>query len=245
MAKQTEKQKCALCLEEKTLCSSHIIPEFLYKPLYDEKHRFHALSNDPDERNRMLQKGVREYLLCLSCEGKLSIWEKYAAEVLSGKLESTTERVKKLVVINGVDYKKFKLFQLSILWRASVSTQGFFKQVSLGQTEETLRKMLWEENAGAVEDFGNSMCCLTFNGNVIRDLIADPTVSDRADGVSVIEFIYGGFHFTFFPYVGEKFYFQDIFIHPSGRLVYSHKEIQEIPALRHFAKQMVEQGKFD
>jgi len=30
---------CRLCQKEKPLVQSHVIPEFLYRPLYDEKHR--------------------------------------------------------------------------------------------------------------------------------------------------------------------------------------------------------------
>lgn len=35
---------CKLCLKEKELMFSHIIPEFFYEPMYDEKHRFMQIS---------------------------------------------------------------------------------------------------------------------------------------------------------------------------------------------------------
>ncbi len=56
---------CALCLEERKLKNSHIIPEFVYKALgvYDEKHRFGGFSTDPDDKVTTHQKGFREYLL--------------------------------------------------------------------------------------------------------------------------------------------------------------------------------------
>jgi hypothetical protein len=56
-------------------------------------------------------------------------------------------------VIQNVDYKKFKLFLLSILWRSSISSRPFFKDVFLGPYEEVLRKMLFEENPGSNKDF--------------------------------------------------------------------------------------------
>jgi len=36
------------------------------------------------------------------------------------------------IIIEGIDYAPFKLFLMSVLWRASVSTLEFFKLVSLG-----------------------------------------------------------------------------------------------------------------
>jgi len=37
------RETCRLCLQERPLRDSHIIPEFLYRPLVDEKHRAAAL----------------------------------------------------------------------------------------------------------------------------------------------------------------------------------------------------------
>lgn len=38
---------CKLCLEEKILLKkSHIIPEFMYKDLYDENHKLISFDNE-------------------------------------------------------------------------------------------------------------------------------------------------------------------------------------------------------
>ena len=55
---------CRLCLVESELQDSHIISEFQYKPLYDEKHRFFVISSDPRKNDFYEQKGFREKLLC-------------------------------------------------------------------------------------------------------------------------------------------------------------------------------------
>ena len=60
--------KCRLCLKEKPIQNSHIIPEFLYKPLYDNLHRFKSLSTLPEIKIEYKQKGIREKLLCRDCE---------------------------------------------------------------------------------------------------------------------------------------------------------------------------------
>ena len=54
---------CKLCLNKSDLKNSHIIPEYFYKPMYDEKHRFFQVSIDPNEKNKFVQKGLRKYLL--------------------------------------------------------------------------------------------------------------------------------------------------------------------------------------
>ena len=76
---------CKLCLQKKKLVRSHIIPEFLYKRLYNEKHQFFVISNDSKIHDRVLQKGLREYLLCQECDGEiLSSYEHYTSRVLNG-----------------------------------------------------------------------------------------------------------------------------------------------------------------
>lgn len=133
---------CALCLEESDLRQSHIIPEFMYKSLYDEINRFHVLSVIPEKSNWKEQKGLRERLLCGKCEQKLSVWERYASLVLKGGIPLTHRREGSIIHLSGVDYKQFKLFQLSILWRASVSTLQFFEKVQLGEHAEIIRQHL-------------------------------------------------------------------------------------------------------
>jgi hypothetical protein len=121
---------CALCLQPLELQRSHIIPEFLYESLYDDKHRLQVLSVLPDEPNWREQRGLRERLLCADCEGRLSKWERYASLVLKGGLPITYRREGNVVFISGLDYVQFKLFQLSVLWRAGASTLQFFEKVS-------------------------------------------------------------------------------------------------------------------
>lgn len=54
---------CAFCQQARPLRNSHIIPEFLYRTLYDEKHRFSAYGSDGKAEVVQEQKGTRERLL--------------------------------------------------------------------------------------------------------------------------------------------------------------------------------------
>ena len=140
--------KCRLCEAEGQLKHSHIFPEFLYERLYDEKHRSVGVKPYPGVKQDMLQKGLREYLLCGSCENQLSKYERYAAKILRSLPDVSAEKPGTLVVIRKVDYCKFKLFELSLLWRAGIAEQPSFAAVRLGPHESRLRKMLIGSDPG-------------------------------------------------------------------------------------------------
>jgi len=81
---------CKLCLHEKELRHSHILPEFMYQNLYDQApKRFYTLTVNLDKaeesKKKIEQKGIREYLLCGDCEVQLSKFENYAAETIYAK----------------------------------------------------------------------------------------------------------------------------------------------------------------
>lgn len=52
-------ETCKLCRLEKTLCQSHIVPEFCYNETYDKKHRMTILQADPNKKSTQ-QKGYKE-----------------------------------------------------------------------------------------------------------------------------------------------------------------------------------------
>jgi hypothetical protein len=182
---------CRLCKKDKPLKNSHIIPEFIYGPLYDEKHRFHVLSTLKTTKNAKLQKGIREKLLRGDCEGKLSVYERYVSLIFSGAIPSQASRNGKFVTLEGLEYDKFKLFALSVLWRAGVSNLPFFAQVSLGPHEEKLREMILNEKAGEPDEYSFMMVLVTHEDVVQTDLIIQPTWS-RLEGHYSYRFVYGG-----------------------------------------------------
>ncbi len=89
---------CRLCKEDKPLRNSHIFSEWLYEPLYDEKHhRFSVLSTDANKRRGTRPKGIYDKLLCGKCEGRLSKWEKLARDVFYGTSLKLIEDHRKFV----------------------------------------------------------------------------------------------------------------------------------------------------
>ncbi|MFH1066850.1 MAG: hypothetical protein V1746_02995 [bacterium] len=101
--------------------------------------------------------GIKEKLFCGECERKLSLYEDYTRKFLYGNV---SQPIKKLLLgqsifqkyprrlafsdrrlVTGIDYLKFKLFQISLLWRLSLSF-NFKKIVDLDRHQERMRTTL-------------------------------------------------------------------------------------------------------
>jgi hypothetical protein len=181
---------------EKALRKSHIIPEFIYSSLYDEKHRFHEISTDKNKKNKLPQKGVREPLLCNDCEQLLSKHETYASLVLNGGYSLKARNEGRLVYLEGLEYSKFKLFALSILWRAGVSNLDFFSQVKLGVHEEILRKMVLHNEPGEEHIYPFILSPIVHENLVQEALIVKPTKT-RMGNHHAYRFVFGGIAWIF------------------------------------------------
>ena len=145
---------CRLCLRESSLCRSHVIPEFLYRPIYDEKHQALHVSSSAEHRTRPIQQGLREYLLCRPCEDLLNRWETVAAPVFRSAAQAAFSARPGQRVRVRADYLPIKLFQLSILWRSSVATGAAFADVSLGPHEDRIRERLVAQDPGEPHEYG-------------------------------------------------------------------------------------------
>ncbi|MEI6333114.1 MAG: hypothetical protein WCS87_01015 [Methylococcaceae bacterium] len=190
---------CRLCTLDKELQNSHIIPEFLYKPLYDDKHRAQRLSKIGEQqeykKRKLLQKGLREKLLCFDCEQLLNDrYEKYFKQLwfdekaLPSKFGADTE-----IKLNGLNYGKFKLFHLSILFRASVSSLPEFEQVTLGVHEKSLREMLIYELSDSDKKYPILCHALTKGNHEVQyGLITNPFKTRQPSGHTSYSFCFGG-----------------------------------------------------
>ncbi len=186
---------CKLCLNLSSLRNSHILPEFVFSSLYDEKHRMHVLSVQKQKPPPFEQKGLREKLLCGECEIKLSRYERYASTAFDGK--ETETPLDGVIIAKGIDYTQFKLFLLSILWRSSVSKLDFFGEVNLGIHEEIIRKMILSDDPGPSEKYGIVPFALIDDHKLQTDLIMQPSRTKMYGHVGY-RFIFGGFMWAFF-----------------------------------------------
>ena len=131
---------CSLCLLEKELCRSHILPQFFHEILKEQEGAFWSASGDPLRRLRKFQTGKFEYLFCKECEGIISRYETHASLVLP-RILATDASSQKYLLFKEYDYIKFKLFGLSLIYRFHVSKREH-PEVNLGPHAEKIRKML-------------------------------------------------------------------------------------------------------
>lgn len=151
---------CALCRKMACLRRSHIVPEFMYAPLYHERRMSGFKKGPSGVRPTYLQKGYREHLLCGDCEAhfndayerpNVETWRMLVAREGNERISFSfgiTAQGTEFVNVRGIDYSSFKLLLLSVLWRAGVAQRPEYAAVKLGPYEETIREMLLQETPG-------------------------------------------------------------------------------------------------
>jgi hypothetical protein len=150
---------CRLCRTPQTLVKSHIIPQFLYKTIFDGANTHQVVEGNDALYKRRLRTGIYDSgILCKACdEGILGSLDHYGANVWNGYhsldlgikdyVDEYDPRVKWRQA-DKVDAERFKKFLLSILWRASITSSDFFINVDLGDKHtEAIRLLLLGDKA--------------------------------------------------------------------------------------------------
>ena len=148
---------CKLCGINTNLVDAHIIPKSLYGELRDGNGRVSKLvSNTSGSYPKRIPIGIYDSsIVCASCEALFSLWDDYANDFFSRTDSVPIEYSGKVIGYEypEYDYKKLKLFFISMLWRAHASIQPFFHRVSLGSHEDIIKRMIFEGNPGSPDDF--------------------------------------------------------------------------------------------
>ncbi len=222
--------KCALCHKDKVLQNSHIIPEFCFQPLYDTLHRFHELPSDPEGKECLRQKGYREPLLCMDCETKFSVYESYANEVLFIKTPDGEILGPGLSVIKNIEYRRFKLFLMSLLWRMGVSTLDIFSEVKLGPHEERLRMALLADDPLDKCRYPCFFSAVTIDGKFYQDFMLPPS-RVKTGGHTVYRVTIAGLIYSFFV-SNTKVPYEELLFSGAGNLYLFKEDARNIPFLR-------------
>ena len=219
----TKRTICALCQQPRTLRESHIIPEFLHGPLYEENLcSFNTYGHEGRPKVGFMRKGERERLLCDECEKRFSVYEGWASDFYKGAIVAfsdttrseipfgkrlhftridsngnpTKSGVPRKLKVEGFDYKILKLFLLSLLWRMGVSQLHFFSGVTLGHQEKRLRRMLLENDPGSAERYACQMRLIELEGKLVTDYQSQPHQYDHR-GKKCCRLFSTGFRFDF------------------------------------------------
>ena len=226
---------CALCQKSKTLRRSHIVPEFLYQGMYDQKHRFLGMSTTPAQMPQLYQKGFREELLCEDCEQQFGRYEKYAAEFFYGggapvAIGSTQTEA----FIRSLDYDKIKLFFMSLLWRFGITTVKELRAVSLGPHADRLRKLLRANDPGDANTYPCLVTAVTFEGKFLGNIMVPPCVG-KLEARHVWHILVSGCVLSFFvsshppPAVSQPHFLQK-----NGSLRIAIRDIRNIDFLHRY-----------
>ncbi len=202
--------QCKLCLQERELRNSHIIPEFMYTPIYDKepKRYYEIIGGDEDLTSKIQQKGVREYLLCDECEGKFSKNERYADENLNGKNKKATARLVNqsmsenrrvfLYEFENYEYKPMRLFLDSLLWRLIIS-KSFDTPNYTPEILEKLRMSLWSETPLSEDDIPCAInSIMTGPGAILGGFILSPLEKTSVKGGSILSILIDGLEFNYY-----------------------------------------------
>jgi hypothetical protein len=153
-------------------------------------------------------------ILCQDCESLLGKLDGYYSRFSEGqfpnKIPPSLEKIdgKDFLVKENdpsYDYSLFKLFLLSLLWRASISVRPLFGQMKLDAIfEEDLRKRIFNSDPGSPQDYP---CFIHLpplttapDGTMGFNLFHMPTMSPRyleKGSLKIAEFIIQGVHYYF------------------------------------------------
>lgn len=243
--------ECKLCLRERDLKRSHIIPEFMYSGIYDkDPKRFYEIKiEDEEAKSRIEQKGKREFLLCGECESKLSKYEKYADENLYGKNKNGEATLVNrsmspdgrvfLYEFEGFDYASMKLFLDSLIWRLMVS-QTICTPSYDPCLKEKLRQSLFNETPLEEDEFPCLIhSIMTAPGKILKGFILSPIEKKHGER-TILSVLIDGFEYNF--YVSEELPNDEInpFLQRNGELKVIGRLIYDMPELIEIVKERMD-----
>lgn len=205
---------CALCLNEKCLKISHIIPNAVFKKIKRASGSGQLIKFD-DAKNSIVERSQEswgERLLCEECESKIGKYEQYGLSLLRERRAPLVEDHPKGLLFLNHDYSKFKLFLTSLIWRSAVSKQYVFSVVFLSPAvQEEARLSLLKEKAMGFRRLGCSLSRLIdetgearggFSQESLSEIIVPPIPRIKNGGMYTYLFVMEGFLIEFFvPHV--------------------------------------------
>ncbi len=174
------------------LCRSHIVPEFAYTPIKNDKSQIYAVGRTV----KKVQTGYFERMLCSDCEGLISGYEgkfkKLWMDTIPPEFRHLAARpLVDIIYVEVPNYDAFKLFHMSVFWRAAVSNGFKIESMSFGRYEREITTLIKEGNPGQLGDFPFlAVLNLDENGRPV------PTVSPLAKGDGRFE----GHHYYLMSY---------------------------------------------
>ena len=145
----------------------------MYDYLYDENNHKYLVFSQKADRIMKRPKGIYERLLCIDCEKHINTWENYCRDIFRDNNFKTSE-IPNWLIMSGIDYAKFKLFLMSLIWRSSITTREDFSKVNLGPHSEIIRKMLLNNDPGEIYQYGVMTILPSLSKELSNQMIMPP-----------------------------------------------------------------------
>ena len=180
---------CKFCGNDRKLIKAHIILEGFFRRLRRGPASLKLISNTAGEYEKDAPVGVYDKgIVCKDCESIWRTWDQYALHLLADRPLNSQVRYHEgetiAYVVKDFDYDKLKLFFISMLWRASVSTQPFFSKIALGTLEEDARQHVSSADPGGTQDFAVALAKFS---DPLAKVMLDPH-NEEISGVAYCRF---------------------------------------------------------
>jgi hypothetical protein len=158
MAEDKKLGMCRWCEQSTTLIRAHIIPEAFYAPIMGDSGKVVILQPSELKAAQFTSTGIYDPgILCSKCDGLLGQLDEYGLKIFKGP-PSESDRVTVGFLpgydLHCDDVPRAQMFLLSVLWRASVTSQRFFQTVNLGRKyEDKIRHLIDSKEEITETDF--------------------------------------------------------------------------------------------
>jgi hypothetical protein len=185
--------RCRFCDQDKpALAKAHIIPRSLFKVVRGkENYSVEMRVSEEAVKEKFQQAGNYDNgILCENCEQKFSQYDAHGHSVFTKVFEDPTiyrdpNQIECAYLLPNVDFRLLKLFVLSVLWRASVSSLDFFSNVDLGERHEATMKSLISNGSIEGGDDYQFFCCHQRDAQYKKVIL--PPWKRRMDGINYIQ----------------------------------------------------------
>lgn len=224
---------CRLCGTDQELRNSHIVPEFLYADLYNSKNYMMGIHGRGHRGWQAVQKGIREPLFCESCEQHFNEYceKPFRAQWVEASPLPDPWSATDVHWIT-VDYNSFKLFHLSVLFRAGVSSLPTFSAVSLGRHEERIRQLLLARSTGESWQYPVFGYAVVHHKTKRLVQMVSRAQQSKFGGRRCYGMMYGGAEWWICVASDRNVEFEQVALQPDGRMPFSAVPWNEVGVIQ-------------
>ena len=181
---------CKLCGQRKKLIKAHIIPKQFYRRIMHGTPNLLKFEVDNVVNRSITQSGVHQNdLLCSDCDNQIGRYDDYAYEVLTRQIDEkklhSFGRGLYVYEIGEIRVEIFRLFLVSLVWRAGIARDQMFQLIKLGSYEERLKQILLGKKSELLDSI--TAVIILFRPPKYPDIMWSPFCS-KMDGINIATF---------------------------------------------------------